>query len=245
MDLKISTLRFINVATAILLLTACSKNEQPIKEPNFSGLLLQAVTADEFRLKVTDGGTELTNNLNSSSARPLTVLSTYYNPLHQIKVYNFYNGELLLDTVMLFRGTPYTITFYQSNTGGKLRWIGPPVNEPLAGEGNLKISIIYTAPLLPSSLKVVVENTVSEISDVYEPTDSLVLEKGVFSRYFTGRNLRTKKPRLSLYTTGSDRKLIATISPGEFLETNRDYSVFLFDKASGGGVFALDSKKIY
>lgn len=246
MNLNISTpFRICQVLVAIFLTTGCSKNEQPIKEPSFSGLLLQAVTADEFRLKVTDGGTDLTNALSSNSVRPLTVLSTYYNRLHQIKVYNFYNGELLLDTVMPFRGNPYTITFYQSNTGSKLRWIGPPVNEPLASEGNLKISIIYTAPLLPSSLKVVVENTVSETSNVYEPTDSLLLDKGTFSRYFIGRNLRSKKPRLRMYTTGAERKLLATVATDEFRTTNSDFSIFMFDKASGGGVFTLAAKKIY
>lgn len=236
------------VVYSIVLVTifpaGCSKNETALDEPTFSGLYLQAVTADQFRLKVVDGETELTNALLSPGNR-LTVLSTYYDPQHRIKVYNFFGNALLLDTIIPFRGNPYVITFYQDKPGESLRWIGPPVNESLPDDGKLKVSIIYTAPLLPPSLKVVVENTISATSSVYAATDSFLLDKGAFSKYFVGRNLKTKKPRLQMYTTGPDRKLVATVAADKFLETNVDFSIFLFDRASGGGVISLDSKKLY
>lgn len=232
------------IIPVIILLAGCSKNERPVEEPVFSGLYLQAVTVDEFRLKVVDGEKELTNALLSTGNR-LTVLSTYHDPLHKIKVYNFYGNELLLDTLIPYRGNPYVITFYQDKPGEKLRWIGPPVNEAAPSGGELKVSIIYTAPLLPASVKVVIENTVSETSNVYAGTDSFLLDRGTFSKYFTGRNLRTRKPRLSMYTTGPERKLVATVAADKFLDTNFDFSIFLFDKASGSGVFSLDSKKLY
>lgn len=233
-----------SIILVAILPAGCSKNEQPVEELRFSGVYLQAFTADQLRLKVVDGETELTNALFSQGNR-LTVLSTYFDALHRIKVYDFYGNELLLDTLIPFRGNPFYITFYQDNPGEKLRWIGPPVDEPFPGNGDLKISIIYTAPLLPASLKVVVENAISETSNTYTSTDSFLLDRGTFSKYFTGRNLRSRKPRLSLYTTGTDRKLVATVPATQFLRTNFDFSIFLFDRASGGGVFSLESKKLY
>jgi hypothetical protein len=232
------------IVLIVFLLAGCSKNERAVEEPVFSGLYLQAVTSDEFRLKVMDGEKELTNALLSNGNR-LTVLSTYHKPLHKIRVFNFYGNQLLLDTLIPFKGNPYVITFYQDKPGDQLRWIGPPVNEPAPASGSLKMSIIYTAPLMPASVKVVVENAVSETGNAYAATDSFLLDKGVFSRFFTGRNLRTRKPRLNIYTTGSERKLVATVAPDKFLETNFDFSIFLFDRASGSGVFQLDAKKLY
>lgn len=228
----------------VVLLAGCSKNGQPLEEPEFSGIYLQAITADPFRLKVLDGEKELTNGLLSPGNR-LTVLSTYYDPLHRIRVYDFYGNALLLDTLMPFRGNPYTITFYQDKPGDQLRWIGPPVNEPFPPDGSIKLSIVYTAPLLPASMKVVVENAGAESGSQYAATDSFVLNKGAFSPYFLSRNLRTQKCRLQLYSAGPERKLLSTVAPDHFLATNPDFSIFLFDKASGSSVFTLESKKLY
>jgi hypothetical protein len=232
------------IVLVTILPAGCSKNEEPVQEAEFSGLYLQAITTDQLRLKVMDGERELTNALMSPGNR-LTVLSTYYDPKRRIKVYNFYGDALLLDTLITFKGNPYVITFYQDRTGEALRWIGPPVNESLAGDGKLKVSIIYTAPLLPPSMRIVVENAVSETSNVYAATDSFMLDKGTFSKYFIGRNLKNRKPRLQMFSTGPERKLVATVSADKFVETNPDFSIFLFDRASGGGVFSLDSKKLY
>ncbi len=222
----------------------CTKQEQPIAEPEFAGLFLQAVTVDQMRLRVMDGEQQLTNAL-LSTGRSVTASVTYYDKVHRIRVFDFYGDALLLDTLVTYERTPFYLTFYQDKAGDKLRWMGPPVGEPAPATGALKVSIVYTAPALPASMKVVVENVVPASGTQYQATDSFVLDKFSFSKYFTGVNHEEKKPRLRMYTTGTERKLIATVSPEQFLNTNFHFSTFLFDRASGGGVFNLESKKLY
>lgn len=232
------------VVLLVLFLAGCAKQEQPLAEPEFAGLFLQAVTVDPMRLRVMDGEQQLTNAL-ISTGRSVTASVTYYDKVHRVRVFDFYGDVLLLDTLVAYERTPFYLTFYQDRAGDKLRWIGPPVGEATLASGTLKISIVYTAPALPASLKVVVENMVTAGGTQYEPTDSFVLDKSTFSKYFVGVNHEERKPRLRMYTTGAERKLIANVAPEQFLSTNFDFSTFLFDRASGGGVFNLESKKLY
>ncbi len=247
--IKQHLLRYIalmGVALTSMLPSGCSKNEQPVEEPAFSGLYIKAILADTLRLRVINDGRELTNTLFSPGNR-VSVPVTFYDPRHRIQVYNFYGNALLLDTLITYKPTAaFYLSFFQRNTGEKLQWIGPPVNEPLPEPGFLKVSVIYTAAQLPSSVKVVVENAATaDVNATYVPTDSFLLNKGAFSRYFTGRNLRSYKPRLRMYTADAERKLIATAAPAEFRTTNFDFSTFLFDRASGSQVFTLTSEKLY
>lgn len=224
-----------------LLVAGCSKNEQAIEQWSFTSLELKAITLDVLRLQVVTDETTLTDSLITPGSKTLPV--QYYNPSHRFLVTDLYSNMLLLDTVIDYKPGPNnSITFFQPVNGGKLVWVGPPVNEPLPPAGSIKISIVYAHAKLPDEVKVVVENSKNGGTD-YIPTDSFQLKKGAFSPYFIGGNIR--KPKLSFYKTTGNKEKVATANSFSF--ANSDYSIFLFNEDQGvsNGVYELLESKLY
>jgi hypothetical protein len=237
--------RLVAALMLVLFLAACSKDGEAIEQPKYTDLSLRAIFVDMFRLKVVADETILTESLSASGAVN-NIKVQYNNPQHRYRVYNVYGDVLLLDTMISYKpGFINGITFFQPVAGAKMVWVGPPVNEPLPEEGYLKLSIIYTFDPLPDSVKVVVENSVNG-GDAYAPTDSFMLKKSEFSRYFSGRST-ARKPDIKFYPVTGPRKLLAS-ARGVHFTANPDFSVYLFSTSSAGDAnsgYAIDPVKLY
>lgn len=231
----------------IITSAGCSKNEQPVEEAKFTALELLAITTDTMRLKAMVDDVILTDTLITPDG--LASFPVQYNQAeHRMRLFDLYTNRLVLDTMILYKpGFVNNITFFQPAAGSSLVWVGPPVNEPLPDKGQVKISIAFNYPPLPETVKVVVENTTATGPVQYAATDSFLLHKGAFSKYFSGTDIGDRKPRLKFYTSGTDRRLLAEASPSAFAATNADYSIYLFRNSSGssGGVFTLRAEKLY
>jgi hypothetical protein len=229
----------------ILYLAGCSKNEHPIEEARFTNLEFKAFSVDTLRLKVVANETVLTDSL-FAPAETKNIRVQYFDPKHQIRLYDVFNNRLWLDTVINYKpGFSNSLTFFQPSAGENFIWIGPPVNESLPPANYAKISIRYTHTILPDLLKVVVENNTS--GTAYSATDSFELRKNEFSRYFLGYNGTTRKVRLKLYSTDSRRKQLAWAEEGDFATVkSSDYNIYVFrKKGSTVDSFRIIGEKLY
>lgn len=227
-----SILKLPYAALFIVTMAGCAKNEQAIEQPNFTNVELKAITVDSLMLKVEADENLLTNSMLTPGNK--TVPVKYLNPAHRFRVTDMYSNTPMLDTVIDYKpGIINSITFFQQGTGGKLVWVGPPVNEPLAPAGKMKISVVYARPHLPNELKLVIENSKSgSLNTDYEPTDSFLLKKGEFSRYFTA--WQNKKPHIKVFTADALRQPVTVVDAAEFTLSNPDFSIYYFENASPG-----------
>ena len=206
----------------------CSKSEQAIEQMRFTQVGLNAVTIDSMRLIVTDNGELLTDSLLTPVGNK-TLMVQYREPVRRYQVTDMYSNALVLDTMISYKAVSLNaVTFFQPVTGGKLVWVGPPVNEPAPESGKIKLSIVYASPFTTATydeIKVVVENSKSGTSGSdYAASDSFLIKRGAFSRFFMGGNNR--KPQLRLFTADAKRTELTTIVPGSFARANTDFSIY-------------------
>lgn len=230
---------------ALSTMMGCSKNEQPVKEPAFTGLRVKIISAENFTLKMSVGGEVISNQLSAPNPEGTPIAVQYFDPRQRVQLFDFYRNTIVTDTLFTYKpGYTNLISFYQPFAGEPLRLIGPPANEPPAREGAAKLSVCYTFSPLDDSLRVIVENA-SPTDNVYHPTDSFTLKKGVFSRFFEGRR-DSYKPVVKLYTTGADRKLVAQMPANQFNDMNTDFTGYIFqDRLNAGPVADLAANKLY
>ncbi|OQP56594.1 hypothetical protein A4R26_05395 [Niastella populi] len=210
---------------------------------SYTTVALNAVTIDSLRLIVSDNGTVLTDTLYTPQGYQLLQVK-YTEPRRRYRVTDMYSNSLLLDTVVSYKTVSLNaVTFFQPMAGGKLVWIGPPVNEPAPAEGKIKLSVVYASPFTTSAydeIKVVVENSkTGNSANDYEATDSFYLKRGDFSPFFSGGG--TRKPRLRLYANDGSDILLGTINPAALSEANADYSIYYisFNSATSASVTKL------
>lgn len=230
---------------ALPMVMACSKNEQPFQEPAFTGLRVKIISAENFILRMSVGGEVISSQLTAPNPEGTPIAVQYYNPTQKVQLFDFYRNTIVTDTLFTYKpGYTNLISFYQPAAGEPLRLVGPPVNEPPAAEGATKLSVCYTYAPLADSLRVIVENAAPD-NNVYKPTDSFTLKKGLFSPFFEGRR-DNYKPVVKLYTTGADRKLVAQMPASQFHDMNADFTGYIFqDRLNAGPVADLAANKLY
>jgi hypothetical protein len=223
------------ICAMVVVLNGCSKNEQPVEEPTFTNLRVNAFTVDALQLQVTANDAFLTDSL-ITPAGSKTIPVSYIDPAHRIRITDVNTTRLMADTLVNYgTGFIYSLTFFQPAAGARLLLMGPPANEPAPAAGKAKIAIVYTETLqynIPSAIKVVVEN---KTGLDYIATDSFLLTRGQFSKFFLGE--KTIKPRLKIFTTGADRMPVAEADPGVFIQANGDFAIYNFEAIS-------DDKKV-
>jgi hypothetical protein len=223
------------ICAMVVVLIGCSKNEQPVEQPTFTKLEVYAYTVDALQLKVTANDVLLTDSLITPNGSR-TVPVSYMDPVHRIRITDVNTSRLMADTLVNYgTGFIYPLTFFQPAAGAQLLFIGRPANEPLPEAGKAKIAIVYTETIqdkIPGEVKVVVENNSG--SD-YKATDSFLLNSGQFSKFFLGE--KAIKPRLKIYTTGTNRILVAEADPAVFSQATGDFAVYTFQAIS-------DNKKV-
>ena len=238
--------RSLYVMITLLMVAACSKNGQPVQEPAFTGLRVKIISAENFTLRMSVGGQVINNQLTAPNAEGTPIAVQYYNPTQKVQLFDFYRNTMVTDTSFTYKpGYTNLISFYQPAAGEPLRLVGPPVNEPPAPEGAGKLSVCYTYAPLADSLRAIIENVSPDNNNVYKPTDSFTLKKGLFSPFFAGRR-GSYKPVVKLYTTGADRKLVAQIPASQFHDMNEDFTGYIFqDRFNAGPVADLAANKLY
>lgn len=225
-----------------LLLAGCSESGDPIVAARNTIVELRTISVDQFRLKVVEDGTVLTDSLTAPDG-VISIPVKYFENEHRYQVYNVFENILLIDTIVTYKpGLQNGVTFFQAVAEGKLQWVGPPENEALAPEGYTKISIIYTYPAMPDEVEVVVQNSVDGGTS-YATTDTFILQKGTFSPYFQIRN-STSRARITMYINDGTRQKVAEL--GSIVNANADFSVFLFRSSSNSSApYNLDPDKLY
>jgi hypothetical protein len=219
------------IALSLIYCLGCSKGEQAIDDLRYTFISLNAFTIDSMRLQVSDNDVQLTDSLITPIASKEMKVK-YKESGRRYRVTDLYTKSLLLDTVVTYKSVAMNaITFFQPAAGGKLVWIGPPVNEPAPPSERIKLSIVYASQFTASTydqIKVVVENSKSgSLGTDYVATDSFQLKRGEFSRFFIGG--RDKKPRLKLYTTAANGAMLATLNSASFSTANNDFSTYYID----------------
>lgn len=223
----------------------CSKNGGPIEEITFTELQVKVFSVDTFLLKLTAGGEVLTSRLNAPLVDGVYFNVDYWDKKQRVELFDHYRNMIVTDTTYIYKpGYVNYLTFFQQSSGAALQLLGPPSNEPPAREGYGKISVSYAYEQLPDSLLVVVEN--SPLNDgAYKVTDSFVLKKRQFSKFFESRYTGFRA-RAKLFTTDASRKQMAEMQSDEFRDMNTDYSSYIFLRSLGGGAIQqLDGEKLY
>ena len=232
---------------AFLYLTGCSRNEHSIVESRFTQLSFKTFSTDALQLKVLSNEATLTDSLFAPEGTK-TINVEYNEPAHRIQLVEVLSGRVYLDTVINYKaGFTNSITFYQPSAGANFVWIAPPAGESLPPADYAKVSIRYTHAALPDSLKVVVVNPIEPKLE-YNNTDSFILKKDVFSRYFLAYNKTTKKVKLELYSTDGKRKKLAYADVGNFADLlSADFNIYLFRKqgATAGDSIRILGEKLY
>ncbi|WP_315823744.1 hypothetical protein [Paraflavitalea speifideaquila] len=232
------------VLICLLLLTGCSKNEQPVAEAVFTVLSIKLMTVDQSFLTIRSNEVILSGQATAPSTDRYTFSVQYFDPRHRINLIDNFSRQVVADTIITYKpGYVNAVTFYQPAAGAPVRWLGPPVNEPAPAAGSGKISVIYTYDLLPDLVKVVVEN---KVGNSYVVTDNFQLAKGAFSRYFECKSTGNEV-QLKFYTTSLPEKLVATTSIGAFTDMNTDFSIYQFAGSSSCGtcIKNLSKEKLY
>jgi hypothetical protein len=224
---------FLGMALFILLGASCSKNEQPVEEMKYTTVEIKAITADPMLLSVIANETLLTDTLTTPDGTQRVPVK-YINPTHRFLLTDRYTNTLVADTLIDYQpGENNIITFFQPYSGARLVRVGPPTNEPLPDARKKKISIVYSLPypVMPDEVKVYVDNSKSGSSGSdYQPSDSFMLKRGVFSPYFWSWDNR--KPKLRIYDTNG--KLIVQVDNSRFAEAVADFSIFSFSGINAG-----------
>ncbi len=230
-----------------LYLTGCSRNERSIVESRFTQLSFKTFSTDALQLKVLANEATLTDSLFAPDGTK-AVNVEYNDPAHHIQLVDVLSGRVYLDTVINYKpGFTNTITFFQPSAAANFELIGPPAGEQLPSSDSAKGSIRYSHPALPDSLKVVVMNA-REPALNYINTDSFILKKDEFSRYFFAYNKTTKKVQLKFYSTDAKRKTMAYAEVGNFADIKSgDFNIYLFRKSgtAPGDSLRLLGEKLY
>lgn len=245
--MKIAVRCFVYILLIIIVyaLPGCSKSGGPIEEVTFTELQVKVISVDNFLLKITTGNKVLTSQLSAPVFEGVKFSIDYFDKKQHVELFDYYRNTVVADTTYTFKpGYVNQLTFFQPSLGAALTLLGPPTNEPPAEKGYGKIAVSYTYAPLPDSLLVVVEN--SSLNDgVYKATDSFVLKKGQFSKFFesryTGFRARTK-----LFTTDASRQQVAEMQSDEFRDMNADYSNYIFRRSKSFGAIAqLAGERLY
>lgn len=246
---RLKTIRYccFSVAVFLLLMTGqgCSKNETPIKESFQTDFNFLAISKDSVQLGIKIDDEIKVNDLIAPADNPKTVTLNYFNNEKKISVYDVSNNQVLFDSLFIVRASVVSLSLYQKNSGEPFVVVMPPSNLTQPPTGYSRISVMYTLDELPDEVKIVAENNKQTGTD-YEPTDSFYLRKGEFSPYFLGKD-GLRKPRINIYTSDADRRLLAQADPGQFSELTAPFIIYAIRKyrAYNNNVYDLLTQKLY
>lgn len=231
----------------LLAAVSCSKNTGTVEDPKTVTLRLQVKTIDNLRLQFAAGDNILTQSVITPDGHS-DITFEYTEPVYRFSLYDMFGHRTMADTQLSISTvrTMSKMVFFQQAPGGKLVWIGPPPpGEAPAPADSIKMSIIYTHPDLPATAKVVVENSIGNTNS-FSATDSFLLDKGEFSRYFTANpTTGGKKLQLKFYTPDINRRLIGSIS-NAFSILKAKFYVFAFRSGSlSNGIYTLNAENLY
>lgn len=229
------------------MMAGCSKSINTLDDPKFVTLNIYVKTIDTLQLKVTAGEEVLTQSVVTPNGEA-HITFQHSEPGYRFGLYDVFAHRLMLDTLISMNTIRTTgrMVFFQPEPGGDIVWVGPPpASEPLPAQDSAKMAVVYTYAALPDRVKVVVENSVGN-TNTYHATDSFLLRKGEFSRYFTGnRTAGGRKLQLRLYTPDADRTLVATVN-NSFSTLNNRFYVFAFRTGNlAAGVYTLTPDNLY
>lgn len=136
------------------------------------------------------------------------------------------------------------ITVYQYEPGGVPLCILPPEEEPLPPADYSKIAFLYDFPDFPDEVKAVIETSITRTSQTFEATDTLIVRKNEFSRFFLGRTAE-ERTRIKLYTTGDNSTQIGIVDAGQFSEVNNEFTMYIFKEKTGSNPPEIVLEKVY
>jgi hypothetical protein len=214
-----------SIALLFMCCLGCSKSEEAISQERFTLLGLNAITVDSLRLSVTDNGHLLTDSLMTPEGKFETTVK-YKEPSRSYKVIDMYSNTVLFDSTISYKKMfDNAVTFFQPVSGGNLILINPPANEQAPANDSFKLSVVYSAPSTAAvydELKVVIETSITG-GPQYAASDSFLLKRGEFSRFFTGSKKRM--PVLKLYSTDASRVQLGATNTGTFSQAG-DISIY-------------------
>lgn len=223
----------------------CTKNGTAVEESFSTDLNFQAVTIDNIRLGIKIDGELKVADLEAPtvSARQTTI--RYFHKEKRITIYDMITGQIFLDSLFVINAGTVYLSLYQEDEGAPVTFVVPPVGETAPPFGYNKMSVVYTAPILPDQVKLVVMN-IDGPGPGYAPTDSFLLQKGKFSPYFLGR-LAPERPHLYFYTPDADRKLLAIAQRVYFADMTTGLDIYGIHThmGSSNGTTDLIPKKLY
>lgn len=239
--------QFYGVLILLSAMAGCSKSVRTIDDPKFMTLNIYVKTIDTLQLKVTAGEEVLTQSVVTPEGEA-HISFQHTETGYRFGLHDVYAHRLMLDTLIsinMIRAVG-KMTFFQPEPDGDLVYVGPPpASEALPPADSMKMAVVYTYAALPDRVKVVVENSVGS-TNTYNATDSFLLQKGEFSRYFTGnRTAGAKKLQLRFYTPDANRTLVATVS-NAFSRLDNKLYVFAFRTGNpANGVYSLTAENLY
>lgn len=239
--------QFYGVLILLSAMAGCSKSVRTLDDPKFIALNIYVKTIDTFQLKATADDEILTQSVVTPDGEA-HITFQHTQPGYRFGLHDVFAHRTILDTFLSINTirADGKMTFFQTEPGGDLVWVGPPpASEALPPTDSMKMAIIYTYAALPDKLKVVVENSIGN-SNTYNATDSFLLQKGEFSRYFTGnRTAGAKKLQLRFYTPDANRTLVATVT-NAFSRLDNKFYVYAFRTGNlAAGLYTLTPDNLY
>jgi hypothetical protein len=218
-------------------LPGCDDTGEAMHSPAIGSLRFQTYVMDplSFRVYVND-------NLMGAKKQ-----FKYFDHSIRLKIVEDASGRVIFDgdyPVHPQGGTQVVVTVCQFNSGSVPFCVLPPADEPVPPAGYGKISIHYNFPGFPDSLKAVIENTTTATSNAYTPTDSLIVRKNEFSRFFLGR-FSEKKAQIRLYTAGGSRTRVATVEASMFYNIGREFSMYMASGVNGTTIPNVTLTRVY
>lgn len=219
------------------LLAGCDVTGEAVESPSNVSLVFISYVSDPITFTIDIDGNPVEGN---------QIIKFQSNPVH-LKITEAVSNRVVYDdpfTLNLIGGST-RVGVYQYSPGTLPACIAPPEDEPIPSEGYTKISFLYNFTDYPDSIKVVAENTTTPESDVYVPTDSLVLKKNRFSDFLILRSVRQgagtngnikATGQLKFYSTGNSRQQIGFIPSGTFQSMGEYFSMYVatdYNKSTG------------
>jgi hypothetical protein len=220
-----------------IILTGCEETGEAIDSPAIGSMVFKAYITDPLSFNV---------YINGKLVGEKKQFKYYANTI-RLRIVEAVSGRVIFDgdyAVHPFGGTQVAVTVYQSRPGSVPVCLTPPEDEPAPPVGYGKIAILYNFSNFPDSLKAVVENTTTAASNVYTPTDSMIVRKNEFTGFFLSRS-GDRKAQVRLYPASGDRRQIALIASSSFFNMGSRFSMYLTSGKSGGAIPQLTMEKVY
>lgn len=220
-----------------IFLHACDETGEALDSPAIGSLNFRAYIVDPLSFNVYVNGKLIGAKKQFK----------YYAGSIRLRIEEVVSGRVIFDdsyAVHASGGTSVLVTVHQSRSGSVPVCLLPPADEQAPPVDYGKIAIIYNLPDFPDSLKAVIENTTTATSNVYVPTDSLIVMKNELSGFFLGR-YGQKKARVRFYTAGDERRPVAVTEGSQVANMSKGFSIYLATGKSAGAIPLLTIDKIY